>query len=105
MRQRDGYRASCLVHAWQQLCTQAWAVLLARMSAAQLRNACPKGDDSAAQVLHFVAWRKVGMQVVYEAFMQRGVEAAYKVPSLSSLLPCCQASAKLSLQLSRHGHP
>ena len=33
------------------------------------------------QVLHFVAWRKVGMQVVYDAFMQKGIEGAYKVRS------------------------
>ena len=31
------------------------------------------------QVLHFVAWRKVGMQVVYDAYMQKGIQAAYRV--------------------------
>ena len=56
----------------------------------QHRLVCQQATSSkgrAAQVLHFVAWRKVGMQVVYEAFMQRGVEAAYKVLTLRSCCP------------------
>ena len=31
----------------------------------------------AMQTLHFVAWRKVGMELVYQAYMQKGTEAAY----------------------------
>lgn len=31
------------------------------------------------QVFHFVAWRKQGMQVVYEAYMRKGLMCAYKV--------------------------
>jgi hypothetical protein len=29
------------------------------------------------QVFHFVAWRKQGMQVVYEAYMKKGLMCAY----------------------------
>ena len=31
------------------------------------------------QVFHFVAWRKQGMQVVYEAYMKKGLMCAYHV--------------------------
>ena len=31
------------------------------------------------QVFHFVAWRKLGMQAVYEAYMQKGLLCSYKV--------------------------
>ena len=34
--------------------------------------------QTAMQVLHFVAWRKLGMQIVYEAYMQKGLMCAYK---------------------------
>ena len=30
------------------------------------------------QVFHFVAWRKLGMQIVYEAYMTKGLMCAYK---------------------------
>lgn len=29
-------------------------------------------------MFHFVAWRKIGMQIVYEAYMQSGLLCAYK---------------------------
>ena len=59
--------------------------------------------SAGMQVLHFVAWRKVGMQVVYEAFMQKGIEAAYKV-GLEALLcrPCSAPLACCSLLQSSH---
>ena len=34
-------------------------------------------NNAYQQVFHFVAWRKVGMQIVYEAYMQKGLQAAY----------------------------
>jgi len=37
-------------------------------------------EDYAAQnvkVFHFIAYRKLGMQLVYDAFMVNGVEGAY----------------------------
>ena len=29
------------------------------------------------QTLHFVAWRKVGMDLVYQAYLKGGTDAAY----------------------------
>ena len=40
-----------------------------------------KAEDYAAahvKVMHFIAYRKLGMQVVYDAFMEKGLEGAYE---------------------------
>ncbi len=45
-----------------------------------MRVTADNAEDYAAQsvkVFHFIAYRKLGMQRVYDAFMAEGLEAAY----------------------------